>query len=61
MLDGRRYITPDDVKKAAVPTLAHRLVLTGSEQLKNDAARGIIEDILEGTPVPTEAHFDGIS
>jgi MoxR-like ATPase len=61
LLEGRKYITPDDVKRAAVPTLAHRLVLTGSEQLKNDAARGIIEEILENTPVPTEAHFDGIS
>ena len=61
LLDGRAYITPDDVKKAAVPTLAHRLVLTGSEQLKKDAARGVIEDILASVPVPTEAHFDGIS
>jgi MoxR-like ATPase len=61
LLDGRAYITPDDVKKAAVPTLAHRLVLTGSEQLKKDAARGVIEEILASVPVPTEAHFDGIS
>jgi MoxR-like ATPase len=61
LLEGRAYITPDDVKKAAAPTLAHRLVLTGSEQLKKDAAIGIIEEILAGTPVPTEAHFDGIS
>lgn len=61
LLAGRAYITPDDVKKAAVPALAHRLVLTGSEQLKKDAAKGIIEEIIAGTPVPTEAHFDGIS
>ena len=61
LLEGRSYITPDDVKNAAVPTLAHRLVLTGSEQLKKDAAVAIINEILEGTAVPTEAHFDGIS
>ncbi|MBQ9746167.1 MAG: MoxR family ATPase, partial [Clostridia bacterium] len=61
LLEGRSYITPDDVKKAAAPALAHRLVLTGSEQLKRDAARGIIAEIIENTPVPTEAHFDGIS
>lgn len=61
LLGGRSYITPDDVKKAAVPTLAHRLVLTGSQQLKRDAAREIIEEILENTTVPTEANFDGIS
>ncbi len=61
LLNGRRYVTPDDVKNAAVPTLAHRLVLTGSEQLKDNAAQGIIEEILASTPVPTEASFDGIS
>ncbi|MBQ7291213.1 MAG: MoxR family ATPase [Clostridia bacterium] len=58
LLAGRNYLLPDDVKKAAVPTLAHRLVLTGSEQLKKDAAKGIIEEILAATPVPTEAAFD---
>jgi MoxR-like ATPase len=61
LLKGRSYVTPDDVKNAAVPTLAHRLVLTGSEQLKDNAAQGIIEEILASTPVPTEASFDGIS
>ena len=61
LLEGRSYVTPDDVKKAAVPTLAHRLVLTGSEQLKKDAAKAVIEEILAAVPVPTEAHFDGIS
>lgn len=61
LLEGRSYVIPDDVKNAAVPTLAHRLVLTGSEQLKDNAARDIIEEILSNTPVPTEASFDGVS
>jgi MoxR-like ATPase len=60
LLAGRSYILPDDVKKAAVPTLAHRLVLTGSEQLKKDAAKGIIEEILATVPVPTESAFDRV-
>lgn len=61
MLAGRNYLLPDDVKKAAVPALAHRLVLTGSEQLKSGAAAGIIRDVLMTTPVPTEKHFDAVS
>ena len=61
LLAGRNYILPDDIKKAAVPTLAHRLVLTGSEQLKKDSAAAIITDILSSTPVPTEAHFENLS
>lgn len=61
LIAGRKYILPDDIKKAAVPTLAHRLVLTGSEQLKKDSAAAIINDILSSTPVPTEAHFENLS
>jgi MoxR-like ATPase len=60
LLAGRSYILPDDVKKAAVPTLSHRLELTGSEQLKKDAAKGIIEEILATVPVPTESAFDRV-
>ena len=58
LLAGRSCLLPDDIKKAAVPTLAHRLVLTGSEQLKKDSAADIITEILASTQVPTEAHFD---
>ena len=30
MIGGRDYVTPDDVKKLAVPTLAHRILLSSS-------------------------------
>lgn len=58
-LDGRTSVIPDDVKKAAVPTLSHRLILTSSEKLKKNAAAQIIEGIISETPVPTERVFDG--
>jgi MoxR-like ATPase len=60
MLAGRKYLFPDDIKKAAIPALAHRLVLTGSEQLKKDSAAGVIREVLAAIPVPTEAHFSAM-
>ena len=52
-LQGRTYVIPEDIKKLAVPVLAHRLVLEGSYYLQN-AARTQMELILKEIPVPTE-------
>ena len=61
VISGRDYVLPDDVKRAAVPVLNHRLLLTNSEMLKKNSARRIITEILSRVPVPTEAVFDGRS
>ena len=61
VISGRHYVLPEDVKRAAVPVLNHRLILTNSEMLKKDSARRIITEILSRVPVPTEAVFDGRS
>ena len=52
-LQGRTYVVPEDIKKLAIPVLAHRLVLEGSCYLQ-DAARTQMELILKEIPVPTE-------
>lgn len=51
-LAGRSYVIPDDVKAVAVPVLAHRIV-TGSFGMDRQAAE-LVENIVAGTPVPTE-------
>lgn len=53
-IDGRTYVQPDDVKRAAIPVLAHRLMLSSTARIKHGAAESIISDILDRTPVPTE-------
>jgi MoxR-like ATPase len=45
-LDGREYVTPDDVQQLAVPVLAHRLMTRAWDQGGRDDAGPIIEDIL---------------
>ena len=53
-IDNRDYVMPDDVKKAAIPVLTHRIMLTSSAKIKANAARNIITEIVEQTSVPTE-------
>lgn len=53
-IDGRAYVQPDDVKRAAIPVLAHRLMLSSTARIKHGAAESIISDILDRTSVPTE-------
>jgi MoxR-like ATPase len=53
VMSGREYATPDDVKSIARPVLAHRLVLTAEAQVNDVDKREIIDDVLDGVPVPT--------
>ncbi len=53
-IDNRDYVMPDDVKKAALPVLTHRIMLTSSAKIKANAAENVINDIVEQVPVPTE-------
>jgi len=51
-LEGRDYVLPDDVKRVAVPALAHRLILEPDLWLKPHAAEDIVAAILDQVPVP---------
>ena len=52
-LQGRTYVTPDDVKRLAVSVLAHRLMMRPEARLKMMTSSTIITDILNTVPVPT--------
>lgn len=52
-LDGRTYVSPDDIRALAVPVLAHRIVLGYGLNGANGAEK-LVERILASTPVPTE-------
>ncbi|WP_115852115.1 AAA family ATPase [Thermasporomyces composti] len=51
-LSGRDYVTPDDVKALALPTLRHRVELRPEAELEGVSADGVIEGILASVPVP---------
>jgi MoxR-like ATPase len=51
--EGRDFVTPDDVKRLAVPVLAHRVVCRGLiRENQRQRAVGIIQQIIDSTPVP---------
>lgn len=52
-LEGRDFVTPDDIRILAIPVLAHRLV-QGYGSGGSDTAGELIRKLLETTPVPTE-------
>lgn len=56
-VNNRAYVTPDDIKAAAVHVLAHRLILKTSVNLKKNANADIISEIISNIHVPTE-NFD---
>lgn len=53
-IEGRDYVLPDDVKRAAVPVLAHRIVFQNSFYHRRDLGKNLIESILESVTVPSE-------
>ena len=53
-LNGRPFVLPDDVKRLAVPTLAHRLVLQPEARLRGRSTATIVQHIVDRVPVPVE-------
>lgn len=58
---GRDYVTPEDVKKLAIPVLSHRIILKGAMRMKSGSNEDMIRDILNKVSVPTEENIDFIS
>ena len=51
---GRDHVLPDDIKRAAVPVMAHRLIMNDSARIKQGASEAAVGAVLEAIPVPTE-------
>jgi MoxR-like ATPase len=50
--DERDYVIPDDVKALAVPSLAHRIIVTADAVMSGRSPQVILEEILSEVPVP---------
>jgi MoxR-like ATPase len=51
-LSGRMYVTPDDVKALAHPTLRHRVQLRAEAELEGVTAESVLGSVLATVPVP---------
>jgi MoxR-like ATPase len=52
MLHDRDYVVPDDIKAIAIPTLAHRVLLTPSARMREVTQETVINDVLNQVYVP---------
>jgi MoxR-like ATPase len=53
-IEGRDFVTPDDVKALVAPVLGHRLILTTNSRLHGRTAEQLVADVLSSVPVPIE-------
>ena len=51
-IQGRDFITPDDIKTLALPVLEHRLILRPEFEIEGLTLNEVIEEILKGIAVP---------
>lgn len=51
-LQGRGYVTPQDVKELAYDVLRHRIAVSYEAEAENITSENVIAGILEGLPVP---------
>ncbi|MBF6244768.1 MoxR family ATPase [Nocardia elegans] len=51
-LNGRAFVTPDDVKTVAVTVLRHRLQLRPEAELDGVTGEGVMSSLLAAVPVP---------
>ena len=51
-LAGKQFVTPDEVKAVAKPTLRHRIELRSEVELEGVTADGVLDGVLASVPVP---------
>jgi MoxR-like ATPase len=51
-VDGRHFVTPDDVKAMLKPVLTHRLIMRPEAQMRGAVVEEIVDGIAQGVPVP---------
>ena len=49
---GRDFVTPEDIKEAALPVLQHRIIVTPEREMEGISSIEIIRQILETVEVP---------
>jgi len=51
-INGREFVTPDDIKTVAYPVLNHRIILTPEREMEGVESEMVIKAIIEGIEIP---------
>lgn len=52
-INGRDFVTPEDIKKIAIPVLQHRVIVTPEREMEGISAAQIINDSIQSTEIPS--------
>jgi MoxR-like ATPase len=52
LVDGRGYVTPDDVKRIALPSLRHRVALSPDALLEGRTGNDLLSEVIETVAAP---------
>ncbi len=51
-INGRDFVTPEDIKNATMPVLKHRVIVTPEREMEGVTSEQIIEQIIEDVEIP---------
>ncbi len=51
-IQGRDFVTPDDIKKVTPPVLRHRIIITPEREMEGFTADKVIQQIIETLEIP---------
>lgn len=51
-MSGRDFVTPEDIKRAAIPVLHHRVIVTPEREMEGITSKDIIKQIIETVEIP---------
>ncbi len=51
-LQGRDFVSPEDVKYVASPVLAHRIILTPEKEMEGESAGSVVSSLIDEVEVP---------
>ncbi len=51
-MNGRDFVTPDDIKKIAPSVLRHRIMLTPEREMEGITADKVVQQIIETIEIP---------
>jgi MoxR-like ATPase len=51
-IQGRDFVTPEDIKSMAVPILRHRVILTPEKEMEGTISDQVIEEVIDKVEVP---------
>ena len=51
-MQGRDFVTPEDIKRSAIPVLQHRVIVTPEREMEGVTSKQVIKQMLETIEIP---------